>query len=72
MIKATSKTALLATAPQGSSTAQAINWVMTGGMVDAEHVQSVQDFIDGQTNTPNVVLREAFALMASSPRFQSY
>ena len=32
----------------------------------------VQAFIDGQSSTPNIVLREAFALIASSPSYQYY
>jgi len=64
--------ALLATAPAGSTTAEAISWVLTGGRVDPSYVAGVQAFLDSQTTQPNVVLREAFALMAQSPNFQYY
>ena len=63
---------LLGSAPPGSSTAEAIAWVMTGGDVDPDYVADVQAFIDSQFTTPKVVLREAFALMASSPSYQYY
>lgn len=63
---------LIATAPAGSSTAQAINWVLTGGTIPASHVAGVQQFIDAHPSQPSIVLREAFALMASSPSYQYY
>lgn len=64
--------ALLATAPTGSTTAEAIAWVLAGGDVDPAYVAEVQAYIDSQDNTPNIVLREAFALIASSPSYQYY
>jgi uncharacterized protein (DUF1800 family) len=65
--------ALMDTAPAGFTTdAEKINWVMTGGDADPAHVAEVQTFINSQNTTPNVVLREAFALMASSPSYQYY
>ncbi|MFT7679831.1 MAG: hypothetical protein ACI8QC_003836 [Planctomycetota bacterium] len=63
---------LLNTAPAGGTVADGINWVMTGGAIEQAHVDSVQAFIDSQTTNPNAVLREAFALMATSPSYQYY
>jgi len=64
--------ALMATAPPGSTTAQAVAWVLAGGDVDPDTVDAVQAYIDSQgSNTPKVVLREAFALIASSPSYQN-
>lgn len=63
---------LMALAPEGSSDAEAIAWVMTGGEIDPVHVAEVQAYMDSQTNTPNIVLREAFALIASSPSYQYF
>jgi len=65
--------ALMATAPAGSSEAQAIAWVMTGGDADPTEVDAVQTFIDSQAGqNPKIVRREAFALLASGPGFQYY
>lgn len=63
---------LLASAPAGGTVADGINWVMTGGTIDQAHVDYVQDFLNSQTTFPNTVLREAFALMATSPNYQYY
>ena len=64
---------LLATAPAGSTQAEAIDWVLTGGTMDPADVAEVQAFIDlGLAANPNVTMREAFALAASSPSYQYY
>lgn len=62
--------ALVQTAPAGSSTAAAINWVLTGGLLSAEDEAEVQAYIDSRPFFNELVLREAFALAASSPSYQ--
>jgi len=64
--------ALMAFAPQGLSKAAQVDFVLTGGDSDPAYVADVQAFIDGQQSNPNVVLREAFALIAQGPSFQYY
>lgn len=50
--------------------AEAIDYVLTGGAMDAEDVAEVQAYVDSFP-TPNwLVLREAIALAASSPSYQ--
>ncbi len=61
--------ALLATAPAGSSRAQAIDWVLTGGLLGDEAVAAVQRLIESQPDN-GVVLREAIAFAASTPAYQ--
>ena len=63
---------LMALAPPGLGEAQQIDYVLTGGLGDPAHVAEVQTFLDGQNTSPNVVLREAFALTAQGPSFQYY
>ncbi len=63
---------LMAMAPPGLSTAAQIDFVMTGGDTDDAYVAEVQAFIDSQSSNPNVVLREAFTLIAQGPSFQYY
>ena len=63
---------LMAFAPQGSSKAVQVDFVLTGGNTDPAYIAWVQAYIDGQQSNPNVVLREAFALIAQGPSFQYY
>lgn len=63
---------LMALAPPGLGVAEQVDYVLTGGDTDPAYVEEVQTFLDGQTSNPNVVLREAFALIAQGPSFQYY
>ncbi len=64
--------ALLATAPMGSTQAEAISWILTGGTLLQRDVDDVQAFLDSQPSVTGTVLREAIALAASSPSFQYF
>ncbi len=63
--------ALLATAPPGSSLAEAIDWMLTGGRLGEEVRGKLQRYLDTHPMT-DVVLREAIALAASSTGYQFY
>jgi hypothetical protein len=49
-----------------------INHVLTGGRLDPADVAEVQAYIDGAPSVTLQVVRDAFALSASSPSFQWY
>jgi uncharacterized protein (DUF1800 family) len=52
--------------------AQAINRVLTGGILPSDEVVLVQQFINEVSGTDVEVIRDAFALMASLPGYQWY
>ncbi len=63
--------ALLDTAPPGSNLSEAIDWILTGGLLDEETRRGVQRYVDGSPMN-GVVLRETIALAASSAGYQYY
>ncbi len=62
---------LLGSAPAGSSTPQAIDWMLTGGALGPKVHAEVQRYMNS-LNMNGVVLREAVALAAVSPGYQFY
>ena len=52
--------------------AQQINLALTGGALDREDVNRVQAFVDSHPGVNWQVLREAIALCAASPSFNTY
>ena len=62
-------TALLGSVPQGE-VAFAIDRALTGGRMDPREVTAIQTFVSSFPGLSPVVVREAFALAASSPSFQ--
>lgn len=61
--------ALLQSAP-GATTAARINFVLTGGLLDARDEAEVGNYLRAAPVVSDRVLREAFALAASSPSYQ--
>ncbi|TDJ73423.1 MAG: DUF1800 domain-containing protein [Planctomycetota bacterium] len=62
---------LIGGAPQ-AEVARAIDEVLMGGAMSATDVAEVQEYVDSYPNLTGSVLRDAFALAASSPSFQYY
>lgn len=62
---------LMQIAPAGNE-ASKINYALTGGLLSAEDEAEVQSYINAQASFTDEVMREAFALAASSPSFQFF
>ncbi|MFT7486317.1 MAG: hypothetical protein ACI9F9_002172 [Candidatus Paceibacteria bacterium] len=61
---------LLLSAPGATTSAERINWLLTGGLLQDQDMDQVQAYLDAQPTLSQHVLREALALAASSPSFQ--
>ena len=49
-----------------------ISWALTGGLLPPRELRDVQLYLDSHPVLTDAVLREAFALAASSPGYQYF